>query len=135
SARFWQGTWGPWVVYAFRGSGSCAQIVVVLDTDEEGLDGVRVRQDTRGWPADQAGLQPGDVITAVNGKRLTEPVEGEESSRGYGRYGARLVAALQTVEPGDTVQIEYRRGGRTRAVAGGPRNAVDVALPALDGTA
>jgi len=134
SPRVWQGTWGPSVVYSFRGFGSRAQIGVVLDTDEEGLDGVRVRQVTRGWPAEQAGLQAGDVITAVNGKRLTEPVEGEESIRGYGRYGARLVAALQTVEPGDTVQIEYRRDGRMHTVSVVTRNAFDFAFPALDST-
>ena len=50
-----------------------------------------------GGPADQAGLEPGDVIVAVDGKPVADSDE--------------LIVAIRTKAPGDTVEITYRRGG------------------------
>jgi putative serine protease PepD len=55
-----------------------------------------------GGPAEQAGLQPGDVITSFDG----EPVEGPEE----------LIVAIRSREPGETVAIGYVRGGAEGSV-------------------
>jgi S1-C subfamily serine protease len=59
--------------------------------------GVVVLAVVSGGPAAKAGLQPGDVITAINGKQL-ENVED-------------FLAALRPLSPGDTVTVTYLRGG------------------------
>ncbi|MCX5654943.1 MAG: PDZ domain-containing protein [Planctomycetota bacterium] len=53
-------------------------------------------------PAAQAGLLPGDVITAVDGKEVAAP--GDLGDRIRGR------------KPGDTVRIDYYRSGKKREV-------------------
>jgi putative serine protease PepD len=55
-----------------------------------------------GGPADKAGLRPGDVITAIDGKRF-------EGSR-------ELIVAIRSKRPGDTVTLTVRRSGRDRQV-------------------
>jgi serine protease DegQ len=64
-----------------------------LDTD----NGVVVLDAVGGGPAAKAGLKPGDVITAINGK----PVDTVES----------FLAILRPLSPGDTVTVTYLRGG------------------------
>jgi S1-C subfamily serine protease len=61
----------------------------------------RVRPDT---PAARAGLRPGDIIVAINGRGVLTAANAE--------------AALRALSPGATVTLEYlrdgeRRGGRT----------------------
>ncbi|HEX6937325.1 MAG TPA: trypsin-like peptidase domain-containing protein [Actinomycetes bacterium] len=51
-------------------------------------------------PADQAGLEPGDVIVAIDG----EAVEGS----------AELIVAIRSHRPGDTITLTVRRGGNQR---------------------
>ncbi|AOS98765.1 Serine endoprotease DegS [Microbulbifer aggregans] len=53
-------------------------------------------------PAHQAGLQPGDVITHIDGLPIND--------------GIRGVAAMATLRPGDTVAITYVREGESRTV-------------------
>ena len=55
-----------------------------------------------GGPADQAGIQPGDVITAVDGV----PVDDAE----------QLIVAIRTHSPGDTVTLTIQRDGQTSDV-------------------
>jgi putative serine protease PepD len=55
-----------------------------------------------GGPADKAGLQPGDLITAVNGKRITSVND--------------FVATIANYSPGDTVTLTIKRGGQTKNV-------------------
>jgi putative serine protease PepD len=55
-----------------------------------------------GGPADKAGLQPGDVIVALNGKK----VDGS----------AELIVAIRAHKPGDTVTLRVRRAGDNRSV-------------------
>jgi putative serine protease PepD len=50
-------------------------------------------------PAASAGLQPGDIITKINGKAATDP--------------SQLQALTLTDRPGDKVEIEYVRSGST----------------------
>jgi putative serine protease PepD len=53
-----------------------------------------------GGPADEAGLEPGDVILALDG----EPVEGS----------SELIVAIRSRQPGDTVTLTVRRDGVER---------------------
>jgi putative serine protease PepD len=53
--------------------------------------------------AAKAGLQAGDVVTAVGQRPVTSSTE--------------LTAAVRSQSPGDTVNITYRRGSSTRTVA------------------
>jgi len=55
-----------------------------------------------GSPAAQAGLEPGDVITAVDGKRIT-------SSDSF-------ISVISTYQPGDTVTMTVRRSGHTKQI-------------------
>jgi putative serine protease PepD len=59
-------------------------------------DGVTVSEVTPGSPAEKAGLKAGDVITKVNDRPVTEPVE--------------LVAAIRSHAPGEAVTLTV--GGR-----------------------
>jgi S1-C subfamily serine protease len=76
---------------------------LVLDgrTDRGGDSvGARVRSVMPDSPASAAGLERGDVITRVNGTA----VDG----------GRKLMQLAQGIQPGDTVRIEFRRGGETK---------------------
>jgi putative serine protease PepD len=62
-----------------------------------GTGGARVVQVVSGSPADDAGLEVGDVITAVDGTSVAD--------------GAALATAIQGHSPGDEVTITYDRKG------------------------
>ena len=71
-----------------------------------GVVGASDGKDTRivhvnpGSPADEAGIEPGDVITKFDGKPLTD--------------FASLSRSVRAREPGERVVLEVRRDGRTR---------------------
>ena len=68
--------------------------------DKEGLeniDGVYVAEVTEGGAAKLAGMKSGDVITAINGKKVNSTTQLKES---VGQY-----------RPGDKVDVEVNRGG------------------------
>src|SRR5690554_564800 len=50
-----------------------------------------------GGPADQAGIQQGDLITAINGEKITRDTD--------------LRELLEDYEPGDTITLEIQRAG------------------------
>ena len=60
--------------------------------------GVAISDVSKGGPADRAGLKPGDVITAVDGK----PV----------KSGDELIAEITKIHPGSKVPITYTRNGQ-----------------------
>src|SRR6185436_12985402 len=62
--------------------------------------GLEVTAILPGGPADQAGLQQGDVMTEING----DPVHQVE----------QLVVVSLRHTPGDTISIGYQRGGEAR---------------------
>jgi putative serine protease PepD len=66
----------------------------------ETAGGVVVQDVTAGGPAEQAGLEQGDVIVAVGGERVGEPDD--------------VAAAVQDRRPGETLAVEIRRGGGER---------------------
>src|SRR5690606_20905602 len=64
----------------------------------EAGDGARVQEITPGSPAAKSDLKVGDVIREVNGK----PVSGS----------TEVVVAIRTYQPGETVTLTVRRGGK-----------------------
>jgi len=63
--------------------------VQVLAEPEAGVEAV-----TNGGPADQAGIEPGDVILAIDGRPVTHPNE--------------LIVAIRAKAPGDEVELRIR---------------------------
>lgn len=101
--------------------GSRARLGIALGGGEEAAaDGVAVEEVIDGSPAQAAGLREGDVIVAVGGHRLTQPLPdpGEEDDLDGGRSlpAQRLVALIGDHEPGDDVEVTFRRDGEERAV-------------------
>ena len=84
-------------------------IGVLLDQTYSG-EGVQVAgQDQNGQPpvsadgpADRAGIHPGDIILAIDGRPVTEPDE--------------LIVAIRALTPGDTVLLRVRTGSAERDV-------------------
>jgi putative serine protease PepD len=67
-------------------------------TDDE--DGARIAEVTEGSTAAEAGIEPGDVITSVDDRRIT----GADS----------LVATIRSYRPGDEVEVTWTRDGESR---------------------
>lgn len=76
------------------------QLAQQLSVDADA--GVAVLAVQPGGPADEAGIEPGDVITEVEGS----PVESAED----------LLGALRELAPGDAVEMTVVRGGDERQV-------------------
>jgi putative serine protease PepD len=55
-----------------------------------------------GGPADRAGIRPGDVILAIDGRPVTQPDE--------------LIVAIRAKQPGDSVVLRVRTGDQERDV-------------------
>lgn len=83
------------------GSSSTPVIGVQLDTTFSG-PGARVAEVTPGSGADEAGIQDGDVITAINGAVIEESTE--------------LIVTIRSNAPGDSVDLTVLRNGRTQDV-------------------
>ncbi len=71
--------------------------VSVADT----LDGARVQEVDDGSPADQAGLESGDIVTAINGDDVTDGVE--------------LIVKIRSFAPGETVALDVERDGESKS--------------------
>jgi putative serine protease PepD len=65
-------------------------------------NGVELGQVRSGTPAAKAGLRAGDVVTALDGKRIST--------------AAQLQAAIDAHQPGDRVTLTYRRNGKSHSV-------------------
>ena len=65
-------------------------------------DGVIVLDVVKPGPAADAGIQPGDVITAINGKNTPSAEE--------------FIAALNNTKPGDRVELTVQRGNATQKI-------------------
>ena len=83
------------------GASTTPVIGVQLDMTFEG-PGAKVGQVTPGSGAAEAGIQDGDVITAVDGDVIAEPTE--------------LIVSIRSNAPGDTVELTILRDGRTQDV-------------------
>jgi predicted metalloprotease with PDZ domain len=95
--------------------GRRARLGVLVNTEanpETDRYGALITGVTKGGPADKAGLEKGDIITKLNGESLLSGggVYDEDESA----PGMRLIERARKLERGDTVEIEYRRDGKTR---------------------
>jgi putative serine protease PepD len=86
-----------------------AYVGVSLDPSVEGGAGIAKSASTNsappiasGSPAAKAGLQAGDIITAVNGQKVTSV--------------NTFVATIANYAPGDTVTLTINRGGSTKSI-------------------
>jgi S1-C subfamily serine protease len=90
------------------------RIGVIVRTDasaETDKIGAKVEGVSPGSPADKAGLKVGDVITKFNGTALAGVASADEDESGPGKKLSELARKL---EPGDTVQLEFRRGSDSK---------------------
>jgi putative serine protease PepD len=65
-------------------------------------DGAEVADVPSGTPADLGGLREGDVVTAVNDKKITD--------------GIGLIVAIRSHQPGETITLTVRRDGEPKQV-------------------
>jgi len=72
-------------------------------------DAVEVVGVSPGGPAEQADLKTGDILVAMNGQSLR--------ASGGRDPGAQLVELMRSVEPGQTVNVDYLRDGQKRSAA------------------
>ncbi|HMG17969.1 MAG TPA: PDZ domain-containing protein [Gemmatimonadales bacterium] len=90
------------------------RIGVIVDTRADAAGdkvGARIEGITPSGPAEQAGLKAGDVITRFNGTALGGVRAEDDVDSGP---GMKLIELARELEPGDTVQVEYRRGNDAR---------------------
>ena len=75
----------------------------------------------RDSPAEEAGLQDGDVITVFEGHVLTIPLDDSDRERDFdldqSLPAQRLLALAGDLEPGQTVEIRYLRNGASNTVS------------------
>jgi S1-C subfamily serine protease len=103
---------GPFGVFSFAGNRGRIGVVVKTEVDAQNDKiGARIEAVTPGGPADKAGLKAGDIITRFNGTALGGVAADENEASGP---GMKLIELARTLDPGDTAQVEYRRGSETR---------------------
>ena len=83
-----------------------AMLGIGFDRDKS-TDGVSVVSVSPGGPAAKAGVQPGDVITEINGTALKQDDKGAAHDK--------LLDAVAKLSPGDDVSLSYRRGEKSSA--------------------
>jgi C-terminal processing protease CtpA/Prc len=102
---------------AFTLYGDRARLGVVVQTRlEPATDsiGAVLEAVTPDGPAAEAGLQAGDIVVTLDGKRIAT---GSKTSS----PGDRLVELAREIEEGDSVRVEYRRGTERKTAVIVPR--------------
>lgn len=105
---------GPYGVFSF--SDNRGRIGVIVDTRANTAGdktGARIEGVTPGGPAEKAGLKAGDVITRFNGTALGGVAAENDEDSGP---GMKLIELARDLDPGDSVQVEYRRGTEAKKV-------------------
>ena len=97
--------------------GDRARLGLVLQSEKNPKTdpiGAYVEGLTPGSPAEEAGLQPGDIIVKFNGEALASAkVEADEDESAS---TAKLIELARNLKDGDKVTLEYRRGAETKTV-------------------
>jgi putative serine protease PepD len=73
-----------------------------VETGGDEGDGARIDRVNPDTPAQRAGLRKDDVVTAVEGERVTD--------------GIALIVAIRTHQPGETIEFTIERGGEERTI-------------------
>jgi S1-C subfamily serine protease len=103
---------GPFRVFSFRGQRGRIGIVVNTAADSvKDKIGARVEAVSPGGPAADAGIKADDIITRFDGTVLGGVTAADEDESGP---GMKLLELARALDPGDTVQVEYRRGSESR---------------------
>lgn len=97
-------------VFSFNRARIGVMVQMQADKDNDKL-GATIADVTEDGPADKAGLKEGDIITRFNGTSLAGAESDDDEQSGPGQ---KLVKLAQKLDEGDTVQVEYRRGGENR---------------------
>ena len=103
---------GPFRSFSYMTQRGRIGVVVNTAADaEKDKIGARVEAVTPGSPAADAGLKADDIITKFGGTALggLRAGEGDESGPGM-----KLLELARALDPGDTVQVEFRRGSETK---------------------
>lgn len=91
--------------------------ITVSGGQDDAIDaqGARVGSVMEEGPAAEAGLQEGDIITAVDGQSLLQPLE-SDVEEGFDLDQSvpvqRLLAIASRLEPGESVEVRYLRDGQ-----------------------
>lgn len=102
-------------VFTFAGNRARIGVLVSVAADSAtDRYGAKLDAVTPGGPADRAGLKAGDIITRFNGTSLAGV---RSRDRGESGPGNKLVELVGQLDPGDSVQVEYRRDGATKRVS------------------
>jgi len=104
---------GPFTAFAYVNRGRIGVIVDTKANDAGDKVGARIEGITPGGPAEKAGLKVGDVITRFNGTALGGAASEDDERSGP---AMKLIDLARKLDPGDTVQVEYRRGTDARKV-------------------
>jgi S1-C subfamily serine protease len=93
------------------GRGRIGVTVAVRADGEHDRLGASIQSVVPDGPADKAGLEAGDIITKFDGTALGGVAADDEDESGP---GMKLVELARKLDPGDEVEVEYRRGNETR---------------------
>ena len=74
-----------------------------VQTGEDDGSGAQIDEVLQDTPADQSGLREGDIVTEVNGERVTD--------------GIALIVAIRSHQPGETLEFTVERDGRERTIS------------------
>jgi len=99
---------------------SRARIGITLEPTQASADdarGARVTAVMDDGPAQEAGIQEGDIITRIDGQSLFEPLDGDREDHfnlDESIPVQRLLAIARSLDPDEEVEIEYLRDGDAR---------------------
>jgi putative serine protease PepD len=86
-----------------NGEASYPVIGAKVKTGQTGGDGAEIDSVSAHTPAEDSGLKQGDVITEIDGERVTD--------------GIALIVAIRAHQPGDKVDFTVQRDGESRTVS------------------
>jgi putative serine protease PepD len=75
---------------------------VGVELNSASTGGAQISSVTSSSPAESAGLQQGDVVTAINGKAISSTEQ--------------FIATVDTYAPGQTITLTVKRGGQTQDI-------------------